>query len=76
MAKSLPSESISLSFDDMCLLLQLVDMATSALDSHDFVQLDTVLRKIRILRARNMQTRILVDTLSRRRGLGPSSVPG
>jgi len=75
MAKSHPSESISLSFDDMCLLLQLVDMATCALDSHDFVQLDTVLRKIRILRARNMETRTLIDTLSRRRGLGPSNVP-
>ena len=76
MTKSFPSEKVSLSFDDMCILLQLVDMATSALDRHDFPQLDTILRKISVLRARNMQTRALVDTLSRRRGLGPCSVPG
>jgi len=75
MAKSLPSESISLSFDDMCLLLQLVDMATSALDSHDFVQLDTVLRKIRIPPGTNMQTRILSTHSPGRRDWVPAVFP-
>jgi hypothetical protein len=69
-------ESTSIPFDDVCLMLQLIDMATSALDRQDRPQLEMIFRRINELRNRTRQTRILVDTLSRRRGLGPCSVPG
>jgi hypothetical protein len=69
-------ESTSMSFDNVCLMLQLIDMATYARDQQDRPQLDMIFQRINDLRNRTRQTRILVDTLSRRRGLGPCSVPG
>jgi hypothetical protein len=69
-------ESTYLSFDDVCILLQLADMATTALDRRDFSQLDVILKRISDLRERYARTRLLIDTLSRRRGIGPATPHG
>lgn len=66
-----PLRDSYLSFDDILVIVQLADMATAALERNDMAQLDAALRKITSLRMKYATVRKLVDTISKRRTLGP-----
>ena len=64
-------EGSYLSADDIYILVQLTDMAVTALERKDFAQLDLALSRISSLRNNYSKVRSLVGTLSKRRSLGP-----
>jgi hypothetical protein len=66
-----PLRDSYLSFDDVLVIVQLADMATAALERKDAAQVDAALRKIISLRAKYANVRQFVDTITKRRSLGP-----
>jgi hypothetical protein len=66
-----PLKESYLSFDDVLVIVQLADIAAAALERKDTAQLDAALRKITSLRKKYANVRQFVDTISKRRSLGP-----
>jgi hypothetical protein len=65
-----PLRGSYLSVDDLLVIVQLVDMATTAFERRDPVQLDAALKRITGLRTKYSKVRQLIETLSKRRSLG------